>query len=167
MAHRHRPLVLGTLIIAMFMGSIEGTTHVTGELEVAEEGGISGDVNAGAMVLNGRVQGDVHCEGVLALNGRIDGDVMCGKVELGPNSTLVGNLRAKTIAVNEGAIYRGEVIIGPDAMDEPAQPPASHQDETEQEPHHGNGHRPEVKTTPGTRSAVSGLLRKRHELLNK
>lgn len=159
---------------AAVFGSIEGTTQITGELEVAEDGGINGDVNAGSMVLNGRVQGDVHCDGVLQLNGRIDGDVMCGKIELGSNSTLVGNLRAKIIAVNEGAIYRGEVIIGPDAMDGPAGRSDARRDAREDLQEHemthngnGNGHHQEVKTTAGARGAVSGLLRKRHELLNK
>lgn len=161
---------------ATVFGTIEGPMQVTGTLEIAEDGGVGGDVVTGALTLNGRVHGDVHCEGVLQLNGRIEGNVTCGKVELGSESTLVGDLRAKTIAVNEGAIYRGEVIIGPDAMDEPAH--SSRQAEAEEHrpasANHapgGNGNgsheRQEVKTTSATRTAVSGLLRKRHELLNK
>lgn len=156
---------------AAVFGSIEGATHVTGELEVAEEGGIRGDVVAGSVMLNGRVEGDVHCEGSLVLNGRVEGEVMCGRIELGSNSTLVGQLRAKTIAVNEGAIYRGEVIIGPDALDDEPAASASRRDEEDEHDAargNGNGHHPqEVRTTSATRSAVSGLLRKRHELLNK
>ncbi len=42
MAHRHRPLVLGTLIISMFMGSIEGTIIATAMPDiVANLGGFS------------------------------------------------------------------------------------------------------------------------------
>lgn len=156
---------------AAVLGSVEGPMQVTGELEIAEEGGVRGEVIAGNVTLNGRVEGDLHCEGSLVLNGRVEGEVMCGRIELGATSTLVGRLRAKTIAVSEGAIYRGEVIIGPDALDEPLEAHVDQPDEAVEVDvarSNGNGHHPqEVRTTSAARSAVSGLLRKRHELLNK
>ncbi len=150
---------------AAVYGTIEGPMHITGSLEIAEDGGVQGDITTGAMILNGRVQGDVLCDGVLQLNGRVEGNVTCGKIELGSESTLIGDLRAKTIAVNEGAIYRGEVIIGPDAMDEPDR--RTETARQEEPSSNGNGEHREVKTTSSSRNAVSGLLRKRHELLNK
>jgi cytoskeletal protein CcmA (bactofilin family) len=155
---------------AAVLGAVQGTVQVSGALEIAEGGEINGDVTADSMRVQGHIQGDVLCDGLLELNGKIEGDVVCGKVDLGSNATLVGNLRAKIISVREGAIYRGEVIIGPEAMD--GSTGQSTTNETTSAGNssgghgNGNGQHHEPKSNAQPRTAVSGLLRKRHEMLN-
>lgn len=157
---------------AIVLGTIEGNVESSGRLEIGSDGAIEGNVAAGSIQLEGRVNGDVHCRDGLDLTGHVDGNVAGGKVNMAATATLVGTLRAKIVSVAEGAIYRGEVIIGPDALDH------SSSDNTQGQARPtlavrssaGQGEpadaAQEIETSPA-RGAVSGLLRRRHELLSR
>lgn len=157
---------------AAVLGTIEGNVETSGRIEVGPDGAIEGDVIAGSMQLEGRVTGDVQCDNELDLSGHVDGNVAGGKVNMGATATLIGSLRAKVVSVTEGAVYRGEVIIGPDALDElpphgttpEAKQPAG--DRTVSEQPETVETDQDIDTAPA-RGAVSGLLRRRHDLLSR
>jgi cytoskeletal protein CcmA (bactofilin family) len=157
---------------AIVLGTIEGNVETSGRIEVGSEGTIEGNVLAGSMQLEGRVAGDVRCDDELDLSGHVDGNVAGGKVCMAATATLIGSLRAKVVSVAEGAVYRGEVIIGPDALDDMTDHKAVNQAKTTKaarptsdETELSDGER-EIETAPA-RGAVSGLLRRRHDLLSR
>lgn len=167
---------------AVILGTIEGDVEAAGRIEIGEEGSIRGNVQAGSMSILGRIEGDVRCDDVLEMSGHIEGNIACGKIEIDSSATLVGNLRAKVIAISEGAIYRGEVYIGPEALDElpesrkaaenrsisaaRAAAPAEADDAGHAE---ADEQAAEIETTAPQQSSrpVSGLLRRRSEMLSR
>jgi len=157
---------------AVVLGTIEGNLESSGRVEVGPDGAVEGDVIAGSMHLDGRVTGDVQCDDELELSGHVDGNVAGGKVMMGSTATLVGSLRAKIVSVAEGAVYRGEVIIGPDALDDiPSNDKTAHADRhaarADSEARGEQADSPQDIDTAPARGAVSGLLRRRHELLTR
>jgi cytoskeletal protein CcmA (bactofilin family) len=104
---------------ATILGGIEGHVEVTGNLEIGPAGTVHGGVRAGAVIVRGRVDGDLVCTQSLELVGELEGDVTCGEsVELGPEATLVGNLNARSVTINPGAAYRGQVVIGAEVAEQ-------------------------------------------------
>ncbi len=163
---------------AIILGTIEGDVEASGRIEIGEDGNVRGNVQAGHLSILGRIEGDVRCEEVLEMSGHIEGNIACGKIEIDSSATLVGNLRAKVIAISEGAIYRGEVYIGPEALDEAHQPrhaaasrsvgPASTAAEAEADHEEAGDDAAEIETAPQRSSRpVSGLLRRRSEMISR
>lgn len=83
------------------MGKFEGKVNTPGRVHVAKEAKMSADVEAGGIV----VEGEVH--GNLSANDRI---------ELKQSARYEGDLRATKLVVDEGAIFSGHVSVGPDAV---------------------------------------------------
>jgi cytoskeletal protein CcmA (bactofilin family) len=89
------------------MGKFEGKVTTPGRIHVAKEAKMSADVEAGGIV----VEGEVH--GNLSANDRI---------ELKQSARYEGDLRATKLVVDEGAIFNGHVTVGPDSVK--GRPPA-------------------------------------------
>ncbi len=89
------------------MGRFEGKVNTPGRLHVAKEAKMSADVEAGAIVVEGEVQGN------LSANDRI---------ELKQSARYEGDLRASKLVVDEGAIFSGHVNVGPDGQQRKPQP---------------------------------------------
>ena len=89
------------------MGKFEGKVNTPGRIHVAKEAKMSADVEAGGIV----VEGEVH--GNLSANDRI---------ELKQSARYEGDLRATKLVVDEGAIFSGHVTVGPDSVK--GRPPA-------------------------------------------
>ena len=82
-------------------GKFEGTINTPGRVHVSKEAKMQANVDAGAVI----VEGDVH--GNLSANDRI---------ELKQSARYEGDLRASRLVVDEGAILVGHVTVGPDAV---------------------------------------------------
>jgi len=83
------------------MGRFEGKVNTPGRLHVAKEAKMSADVEAGAIIVEGEVQGN------LSANDRI---------ELKQSARYEGDLRAAKLVVDEGAVFSGHVNVGPDGQ---------------------------------------------------
>ncbi len=94
-------------------GKFEGEVRTGGMLHVDREASMTGDVKAGNVRVDGTVRGN------LSANGRI---------ELKESSDYEGDLTAAKLVVEEGAVFKGHVTVGPNAVkagggkkDEPAE----------------------------------------------
>ena len=81
-------------------GKFDGKITTAGRLHIAREARMNADVEAGAII----VEGEVH--GNLAANDRI---------ELKASARYEGDLRASKLVVDEGAVFSGNVTVGPEA----------------------------------------------------
>src|SRR5580698_6251009 len=82
------------------MGRLEGKIQSPGRLHIAREAKLQADVDAGSII----VEGDVH--GNLTASDRI---------ELKQTARYEGDLRATKLVVDEGAVFSGHVSVGPEA----------------------------------------------------
>lgn len=81
-------------------GKFEGKINTAGRLHVAKEAHLQADVEAGAIIIEGDVKGN------LSANDRI---------ELKSSARYEGDLRAAKLVVDEGAVFSGNVTVGPEA----------------------------------------------------
>jgi cytoskeletal protein CcmA (bactofilin family) len=81
-------------------GKFEGKINTPGRLHVAREARLQADVDAGAIIIEGEVRGN------LSANDRI---------ELKASARYEGDLRASKLVVDEGAVFSGNVTVGPEA----------------------------------------------------
>ncbi len=82
-------------------GRMEGKITTGGRLHVAKEAKMQADVEAAAII----IEGDVH--GNLTATDRI---------ELKNSARYEGDLTAAKLVVDEGAVFRGHVTVGPEAV---------------------------------------------------
>jgi cytoskeletal protein CcmA (bactofilin family) len=85
---------------ARVLGSFEGTINAGGDIEIGPTAKCKAAIDAGQIVLDGVVEGNV--------TGR-------EKVQLSANAKLHGDLIAKTLVIAEGAAFVGHCRVGPDA----------------------------------------------------
>jgi cytoskeletal protein CcmA (bactofilin family) len=81
-------------------GRMEGKVNTAGKLHIAKEAKMSADVDAGTIVVEGDVKGN------LTANDRI---------ELKNSARYEGDLTAAKLVVEEGAVFNGHVSVGPEA----------------------------------------------------
>ena len=82
-------------------GRFEGKINTAGRLHIAKEAKMQADVEAGAIMVEGDVRGN------LTANDRI---------ELKQSARYEGDLLATKLIVDEGAVFHGHVTVGPDAV---------------------------------------------------
>jgi cytoskeletal protein CcmA (bactofilin family) len=75
-------------------GTLDGPCQVSGHCIVRASGRIAGDVTATSVVVEGEVTGTT---------------VVAEKVEIGTSGRVRANIRARVIAIAEGAYFAGEV----------------------------------------------------------
>lgn len=90
-------------------GRFEGKINTPGRLHVAKEAKLQADVEAGSIVIEGDVRGN------MAANDRI---------ELKQSARYEGDLHATKLIVDEGAVFSGHVTVGPE-MSKGTRPAAS------------------------------------------
>lgn len=107
-------------------GRIEGDVTVDGRLILSEGGQVSGNVRTSSSRVEGVVSGKVECTNELDLGatgklnadalagkrmtlaGQVQGNVTCGGLlRLVSSARVTGNIRARSIVVEEGAIFNG------------------------------------------------------------
>src|SRR5215207_4118591 len=90
------------------MGKFEGKVNTPGRVHVAKEAKMSADVEAGGIVVEGEVHGNLSA---------------ADRIELKNSARYEGDLRATKLVVDEGAIFNGHVSVGPDSVkNKPAAP---------------------------------------------
>ncbi len=108
-------------------GRIEGDVTVEGRLHLGATALISGNVRATWCRIDGLVEGKVDSsqELVLGASGRVNGNILGGKevqlagqvigdisssglVSLGQTSKLKGDIRARRLIIQEGAVFNGD-----------------------------------------------------------
>src|ERR1700722_15023866 len=83
------------------MGRFEGKINTAGRLHVAREAKMHADVDAGAIIVEGKVRGNLSA---------------ADRIELKQTARYEGDLRASKLVVDEGAIFNGHVSVGPDGQ---------------------------------------------------
>lgn len=86
---------------AVIMGQFTGTLRVTGMLELTESSQINGTIIAGTLRMAGKAEADVVAE---------------QGCELMPGAQLLGQLYTSHLNVIEGAVFQGDVCVGPKAI---------------------------------------------------
>ena len=83
------------------MGKFEGKVNTPGRVHVAKEAKMSADVEAGGIVVEGEVHGNLSA---------------ADRIELKNSARYEGDLRATKLVVDEGAVFNGHVSVGPDSV---------------------------------------------------
>ncbi|HED11926.1 MAG TPA: polymer-forming cytoskeletal protein [Caldithrix abyssi] len=78
-------------------GSIKGTLNCKNTVTIGESGKVEGDIQAQNAIIGGQVQGRV---------------VVLEKLVLENKSSLVGELQAKKLIIDEGAVFDGTSAMG-------------------------------------------------------
>ena len=73
-------------------GKLKGDVTLSGNLVVGEEGSIKGNVKADSIMLSGIIEGNI---------------TVVSQLHLTPTSKLIGDIDAKNVIVDEGAIFHG------------------------------------------------------------
>ena len=89
-------------------GRVEGKINTPGRLHVAKEAKVQADVDAGAIIVEGDVRGNLTASDRIELknSARYEGDLACSK-----------------LTVDEGATFSGHVHVGPEAVKGGNRPP--------------------------------------------
>jgi cytoskeletal protein CcmA (bactofilin family) len=82
-------------------GRLEGKVTTPGRLYVAKEAKMQADVDAGAIIVEGEVKGNLNAS---------------DRIELKASARYEGDLRASKLVVDEGAVFTGHVSVGPEAV---------------------------------------------------
>lgn len=92
-------------------GRVSGEIHASKELVVGEAASIEANIRAGSVVVYGRVEGDIYVE---------------RKITLHKTAWVTGEIQTSGIVVEEGARFKGRILIGDDTSEaEPLAAPAS------------------------------------------
>lgn len=116
-------------------GRIEGDVTVDGRLYLGASALVTGNVRATSCVIEGLVEGKVECtdELVLERSGRLNADAVAGKelnlggqvfgsvssggvARLRSTARLSGNIRARRVVIDEGAVFNGTCTMRPPAQ---------------------------------------------------
>lgn len=99
---------------------ITGNLTVEGPLEVA--GSLEGDCRASGLCRvreSGRLIGSLQAASIVA-EGEVTGQLAAEKVEIGAAARVRANIRARVVAIAEGAFFEGDVHM--EGRGEPAAP---------------------------------------------
>ncbi len=78
-------------------GTVNGNVTINGSLIVGQEGKVSGAVTASNIFLAGEIQGNISAG--------------TGKVEISDTGKLFGDLAAKTLVIDENAVFQGQCTM--------------------------------------------------------
>lgn len=82
-------------------GRFEGEVRTGGILHIDREAQLTGDVKAGNIRVDGNVRGNLSAG---------------GRIELRQTADHEGDLQAGKLVVEEGAVFKGHVTVGPGAV---------------------------------------------------
>lgn len=83
-------------------GKIEGEVHSDGALTVGENALIKGEIKTRSVIIFGKVEGNITVQ---------------ERCELKSNATLIGDIAAGTLAIEEGATFMGQSQVGKKAVE--------------------------------------------------
>jgi cytoskeletal protein CcmA (bactofilin family) len=76
------------------VGTLEGTARTTGLVRVRTSGRVVGDITAGRLIVEGEVEA---------------GTLQAERIEIGISGRVRAALRARSVAIAEGALFEGNV----------------------------------------------------------
>jgi cytoskeletal protein CcmA (bactofilin family) len=82
-------------------GRLEGKINTPGRVHVAKEAKVAADVEAGSILIEGEIHGNLMAQ---------------DRVELKSSARYEGDLRSSKLVVDEGAVFNGHVTVGPEAV---------------------------------------------------
>ncbi|MBC7979978.1 MAG: polymer-forming cytoskeletal protein [Armatimonadetes bacterium] len=88
-------------------GKIEGDIQSAGNLTVGENARIKAEIKTGCVVIYGKVHGNMTAT---------------DRVELKSSAEVIGDIKAKTLTIEAGAIFIGKSTVGTPSQGSPAQP---------------------------------------------
>lgn len=122
-------------------GRIDGNITVEGRLQLGPSALISGNIRAGSCKIEGLVEGKVECSEDLELGptGRLNADVLAGKriflagqvygnvttpgvLRMAATSKVEGDIRTRSLMVEEGATLNGQCTMRAPSQQQQAQP---------------------------------------------
>lgn len=86
---------------AQVLGTIEGSIQSSGQVTIGQGSACRATVEAGTIIVDGNVQGDLIARERLQLTGKAD---------------VTGDIAAAALVVAEGAAFVGHVSVGPEAV---------------------------------------------------
>ncbi len=123
-------------------GRVEGEVTVDARLSLEPTAHVSGRIRSTSCSLQGQVDGDLECAEELIIReggrlnadalsgknmtiaGKVKGNVQCGgMLRLMNTAELEGNIRARSITINEGAIFNGKCLMGSSKQDKDSKKP--------------------------------------------
>lgn len=101
----------GLYVDGRVVGAVRASTPLGSSLSVSETGVIDGPVEAGTVVLHGRVRGDIQARErlVLGATARVEGNVYYGVIEMTLGAQIVGKLLQLAPAGADAAAADGAV----------------------------------------------------------
>ncbi|MBI4558541.1 MAG: polymer-forming cytoskeletal protein [Candidatus Hydrogenedentes bacterium] len=116
-------------------GRVEGNVTVDGRLYLGASALVSGNVRATTCKVEGLVEGKMECSDELELGraGRLNADVLAGRkmvlagqvfgnvitngsLHIAASAKVTGDIRAKSIVIEEGAVFNGKCAMRPPAQ---------------------------------------------------
>jgi cytoskeletal protein CcmA (bactofilin family) len=106
---------------------LDASCELTGQLRFDEpvriDGRVSGEIHAKKSLVVGEtasIEADIHAESVI-VHGTIEGDICVQrKITLHKTARVSGEIQTVGIVVDEGARFKGRILIGDDAPEAPA-----------------------------------------------
>jgi len=90
-------------------GDIFGNEHLI--IDGSVKGNVEMETHNFTLGPNGRIEGEVHARNI-SISGRMVGNVKTpGKIEITKEADFQGDIRAKTISVENGAFFKGSVEL--------------------------------------------------------
>ena len=94
----------------VFDGKLEGEVNADGVLHLGESGVVNGNINVTAVIIRGKVNGNVSAK---------------DKVELKSKAEVFGDVRASKLAIEEGVTFVGRTEVNPNKVTPSAAPPSA------------------------------------------
>ena len=76
-------------------GRIEGTiAHHKKHLTIGKQGRVKANIHASSVIVEGKLFGDIHSEGVVSLarGADVEGDIFCGRIVMEDGARFVGRI---------------------------------------------------------------------------
>ncbi len=113
-------------VISIIAEGARVTGEVTVKGTIRVEGEVDGNVTAGKAVVVGKegaVRGDIVTEDAV-LSGVVEGTIRAAsRLELHATSRIDGQVRARRMKLEEGALLNGTVLLGEEALEETSAAP--------------------------------------------
>lgn len=115
--------------------TIVGDCQTDGTVRI--EGAVEGSVKAGKAIVigkQGRVAGDIVTQDAV-ISGAVEGTVTAAsRLELQATCRIDGEVHTRRMQLEEGAVLNGNVVMGPDAVKEPASDDARPDEQSRRKP---------------------------------
>src|SRR6516162_3451034 len=91
-----------------FDGKLEGDINSDGTLNLGDNAVIKGNINAGSIIMRGKINGNVIAK---------------EKLDIKAKTELFGDIRAPKLAIEEGVTFVGKTEVNPNKVSPAAPPP--------------------------------------------